>query len=132
MGSRCGASRERSLAKEEVAGSRTVNGVRDSFAMVQRSPRWFGDETRVWKAVWSSLEASRRLARSLQENGQPNLIFRTALWKGFSTSLRESVIGGPMGEIEPPYEVLNGPPGLCITLSEGQWTVLNTVRSIPA
>lgn len=45
--------------KEELAGSRTFNGVRDSLVMVHSSPRCCGDETRVWKAVWSSWEAWR-------------------------------------------------------------------------
>ena len=53
----CGLRSERSSEKEEVAGDRTVKGVRDSEVMVQRRPRWEGSDTRDWKAVWSSLEA---------------------------------------------------------------------------
>lgn len=45
------------MAKEEVEGERMVRGVRDSLAMVQRSPNWEDVETRVWNAVWSSWDA---------------------------------------------------------------------------
>jgi hypothetical protein len=51
--------RERSFWKESVAGERTARGVRDSEVMVQRRPRWEGEEMRVLKAVWSSSEAGR-------------------------------------------------------------------------
>jgi hypothetical protein len=60
LGWRWGVRRERSVAKEEVEGSRTVRGVRDSEVMVQRRPNWEGVETRVWNAVCSSWEAGGR------------------------------------------------------------------------
>ncbi len=60
MGWRWGSRRERSSAKEEVAGSRTLSGVRDSLLIVQRRPRWLWELTRVWKAVCSSWEAIGR------------------------------------------------------------------------
>lgn len=34
-----------------------VRGMRVSFSMVMRRPRWDSVETRVWKAVCSSLDA---------------------------------------------------------------------------
>jgi len=49
--------RERSSSKKAVDGERTVDGIKDSEAMVQRRPRCSGLETRDWKAVWSSWEA---------------------------------------------------------------------------
>jgi hypothetical protein len=51
--------RERSSSKDEVAGSRTVEGVRDSLVMVHRRPRWLDEETRALKALCSSSEAWR-------------------------------------------------------------------------
>jgi hypothetical protein len=45
------------LSKDDVAGSRTVKGVRASLSIVQRRPRWLGEDTRVLKAVCSSWEA---------------------------------------------------------------------------
>ena len=45
------------MENEEVAGLRTVRGVRDSFVIVHSSPRWFSEDTSVLNAVWSSCEA---------------------------------------------------------------------------
>ena len=82
LGWRWGVRRERSVANEEVEGSRTVRGVRDSEVMVQRRPNWEGVETRVWNAVWSSWEAGRRgwlVVKQIEEGSDERyLIFRTA------------------------------------------------------
>jgi hypothetical protein len=46
-----------------------VRGVRDSLSIVMRRPRWVGEETRVWNAVYSPCDAGRGLVRIELESG---------------------------------------------------------------